>query len=77
MQAALGYFSQAGSPSAGGEPAHCCRRPPHSPEPKPRSSQDARSSQEGVGAGKSQSLVTYRCIFVMEFCDTGVCTPPV
>ena len=79
-QAALGCFSQAGRPLAGVEPALCCRRPPHSPEPKPQSSQDARSSQEGdrvgrqsVGAGKSQSLVTYRCIFVMEFCDTGVC----
>ena len=83
-QAALGCFSQAGRPPAGVEPALCCRRPPHSPEPKPRSSQDARSSQEGdrdgrqgVGAGKSQSLVTYRCIFVMEFCDTGVCAAPV
>ena len=92
LRAALGCFSQAGHLSARvslRRPERksedcliclCCRRPPHSPKPKPRSSQDARSSQEGdrdgrqgVGAGKSQSLVTYRCIFVMEFCDTGMC----
>ena len=84
LRAASGCLSQAGRPSGWGELALCCCRSPHSPELKPRSSQGARSSQEGdregrqgVGAGKSQSLVTYRCVFVMEFCDTGVCTAPV
>ena len=30
--------------------------------------------RQSMGSGKSQSLVTFRCIFVMEFCDAGART---
>ena len=32
--------------------------------------------RQSMGSGKSQSLVTFRCIFVMEFCDAGARTCP-
>jgi hypothetical protein len=32
--------------------------------------------RQSMGSGKSQSLVTFRCIFVMEFCDAGTRTYP-
>lgn len=34
------------------------------------------SSAQDLGSARSASMVTFRCIFVMEFCDAGDCSPP-
>ena len=53
------------------QPAFCSRgRQSLDLKERPSGSQ-VGESRASLGGGRSQSLVTYCCIFIMEFCDAG------